>query len=86
MKSGFKRTNISNKYQPKVTIQSLSQYLDYLIDPGFQGLNSLFVLSFDNNNKGWRSYKKCFLPTVEIKDYNVIDGQNFFQKLSDNMQ
>ena len=30
---GFKRTNISNKYQSKLIIQEQSQYLDYLINP-----------------------------------------------------
>ena len=34
----------------KVTIQRQNQYLDYLIDPSFQGeVNRLFVLSFQNN-------------------------------------
>ena len=29
----------------------------------------------------WESYKRCFLPTAEIKDYNIgIFGRNFFWK------
>ena len=67
--SGFKRTiNWSN------------QYLDYLIDPSFQGVNVLFVLSFENNAHQ-TSYKRYFLPTVTIKDYNVmINGKKFFDQ------
>ena len=43
-------------------------------------INSLFVLSFENNAHR-TSQKKYFLPTVEINDYNVmIDGQNVFNQ------
>ena len=42
LKSDFKRTINSNKYQPKVIIQQENWYLDYLIDPSFQGVNRLF--------------------------------------------
>ena len=50
----------------------------YLIDSSFQGVNRLFVLSFENEAQR-TSYKRYYLPAVEIKDYNVmIDGQNFF--------
>ena len=46
LKSGFKRTINSNKYQSKVTLQAQNPYLDYLVDPSFQGVNRFFVLSF----------------------------------------
>ena len=37
-------------------------------------------MSFKNDN-GWESHKQYYLPTVEIKDYNVlIDGRNFFDQ------
>ena len=49
LKSGFKRTINCNKYQTKATIQPQNKYLDYLIDPSFQGVNRFFVLSFENN-------------------------------------
>ena len=43
-------------------------------------INSLFVLSFENNAHR-TSYKKYFLPTVEINNYNVMtDGQNVFDQ------
>ena len=44
LKSCFKRTINWNKYQTKVS--TINQYLDFLIDPSFQGVNRLFVLSF----------------------------------------
>ena len=44
LKSGFRRTINQNKYQSKVSIQRQDQYLDYLIDPSFQGVNRNFVL------------------------------------------
>ena len=59
-------------------MQSLNQYLDYLIDPRFQRINRMVMLSWEDNTvrKGHTEY---FLPKLEIKDYNVvIDGQNFF--------
>ena len=42
----MKRTINWTKYQPKVSTERQNQYLDFLIDPSFQGLNMLFVLSF----------------------------------------
>ena len=78
LKSSFKRTINWNKYQPKVTVQEQNRYLDYLIDPSFQVVNGIFVLLFENNT-GRASYKRYYLPQVEIRDYNaMIDGRNFF--------
>ena len=78
LKSGFKLTINWNKYHPKVTIEQQNRYLDFLINPSFQRVNRLFVLSFQNNG-GTTSYTRYYLPLVEIKDYNImIDGRNFF--------
>ena len=56
--------------------RKINQYLDCLIDPIFQGVNRLFVLSFEDEEER-KCYKQCYLLTVEIKSYNVmIDGQN----------
>ena len=69
-----------NKYLSKTTNQAHKRYLDYLIDPSFQGENRLLVLSFENDN-GRESHKQNYLPTVETKDYNVmIDGRSFFDE------
>ena len=47
MKSGFKGTINLNQYDAKVTVQQEDQYLGFSIDPRFQGINRLFVLSFE---------------------------------------
>ena len=54
-----------------------NRYLDYLIDPTFQRVNRLFVLLFKDGD-GRKSHKQYYLPTVEIKDYDMIDARNFF--------
>ena len=48
-----------------------------MTDPTFTNVNSLFVLSFENEND--RTYfSKYYIPEVEIKDFNVlIDGKPF---------
>ena len=80
LKSSFKRTINWNKYQPKVPAQAPNPYLDFLIDPSFQGVNRTFVLLFENKDD--RTVRtKHYLPTVEIKDYNImIDEKNFFDQ------
>ena len=76
--SGFKRTINWNKYQSKKANQSQNRYLQFLIDPSFQGVNRLLVLSF-KDEESQESYKQYYLPTVEIKDYIVIiNRRNFF--------
>ena len=78
LKSGLKTIINWNKYQPKVSLDRQNQYLGCLIDPSFQGVNRLFLLSFENeeDRKVDTGY---FLPKVEINDYNVtIDGKKLF--------
>ena len=80
LKSGFKRTINWNKYELKLTVQAQNQYLDSVINPSFQGVNRLFVLSFQNNGSR-TSYTIYNLPLVEVNCYNVvIDGRNFFEQ------
>ena len=80
LKSGFKRTINWNKYQWKRSTERQNQYLAYLIDPIFQGINIFFVLSFGDEVQR-TSYKRHYLPTVEIKNYKVmINGHNFFDQ------
>ena len=84
LKSGFKKAINRNKYQTKVITQAQNQYLDYLIDPTFQEVKRLFVLLYEVYAY-WKSYKRYFLPTVEIKDYTfMIDGRNFFNQPVEN--
>ena len=85
MKWGVKCTGIIginwNNYQSKISTERPNQYLDYLIDSSFQEVNRPFNLSFENEAQR-ASYKQCYLPSVEIKDYNVIlDEQNLFDQL-----
>ena len=66
------------KYQSKVTQQGRNKYLEYLIDTNFQGVNRVFVLSFEDSRVR-ESYKQYFLSAVEIKDYNtMIDEEDVF--------
>ena len=80
LKSGFKRTINWNKYESNIKTFAQNRYLNYLINPSFQGVNRLFVLSFENKNDR-TSHSTYYLPKVEIKDYNVmIDGKIFFNQ------
>ena len=80
LKSGFKRTINWNKYQPKISPERQNLYLDFLIDPSFQGVNRIFVLSFENEDDR-KVHTGYYLLKVEIKDYHVmIDGKTFFDQ------
>ena len=69
---------LTDKYPLKVTIEAQNYYLDYVIDPYFQKVNRIFVLSLENIANGTK-HTGHFLPTAEIKDYNVmINGRDFF--------
>ena len=50
LKSGFKRTINWNKYESSVKTFAQNRYLNYLINPSFQGVNRLFALSFENED------------------------------------
>ena len=50
LKSGFKKTISWNKYESSIKTFVQKRYLNYLINPSFQGVNRLFVLSFENEN------------------------------------
>ena len=80
LKSGFEKTISWNKYESSIKTFAQNRYLNYLINPSFQGVNRLFLLSFENENDR-TSHSTYYLPKVEIKDYNVmIDGRNFFDQ------
>ena len=79
LKSGFKRTIKWNKYLSQMSNQNKNKNLSYLIDPTFGNVNRLFALSFENEDDR-TSYYKYYVPSVEVKDYNVlIDGNAFFE-------
>ena len=57
LKSYFKRTINWNKYDQKVSVQQSNPYLDFLINPSFQGVNIHLIV-----------YPKYHVSTIEIKD------------------
>ena len=80
LKSGFKRVINWNKYLSKPELLAQNPNLNHLVEPSFQGVNRLFVLAFENDDDR-TSDDQYYLPTVEIKDYNiVINGENFFDQ------
>ena len=80
LKSGFKRVINWNKYLSKPELLAQNPNLNHLVEPSFQGVNRLFVLAFENDNHR-TSDERYYLPTVEIKDYNImINGEKFFDQ------
>ena len=79
LKFGFTRTINWNKYQSNLKTYAQNSYLNHLVDPSFQEVNRLFVLSFENDND--RTSHSYYLPKVKIKYYIVmIDEKNFFNR------
>ena len=77
LKSGFKRVINWNKYLSKPELLAQNRNLNHLIESSFQGVNRLFILVFENDDDKTSS-NEYYLPTVEIKDYNImINGENF---------
>ena len=74
LKSGFRITIKWNKYISQMSNQNKNNNLNYLIDPTFSNVNRLFVLSFENED----DRAKYYMPSVEIKDYNILIGGNAF--------
>ena len=80
LKSGFKRLINWNKYLSNPELLAQNPNLNYLIEPSFQGVNRLFVLAFEKDAQR-TSHSNCYLPNVEIKDYNImINGENVFDQ------
>ena len=80
LKSGFKRVINWNKYLSNPDLLAQNPNLNHLVEPSFQGVNRLFVLAFENDDDR-TSNDEYYLPTVEIKDYNImINGEDFFDQ------
>ena len=61
-----------------MTNQTKTNNLNCLIDPAFNIINRLFVLSFENE-EGRTSFSKYYKPKIEINNFNVLlDGTGFF--------
>ena len=80
LKSGFKRIINWNKYLSKSELLAQNPNLNLRVEPSFQEVNRLFVLAFENDDDR-TSDDQYYLPTVEIKDYNImINRENFFNQ------
>ena len=71
LKSGCKRVINWSKYLSKPELLAQNTNLNHLVEPSFQGVNRLFVLAFENDDNR-TSNKQYYLPTVEIKDNNIM--------------
>ena len=67
LKSGFERAINWNKYESNIKTFAQKRYLNQLINPSFQGVNRIFVLSFENENNRIL-HSTYYLPKVGIKD------------------
>ena len=84
LESGFKRVVNWINYLSKPELLAQNPNLNHLIKPSFQGVNRLFVLAFVNDDQRI-STNGYYLPNVEIKNYNMINRENFFdQPIKDN--
>ena len=78
LKSGFKRK--INSYKCLTKPEILAPNLNCLVESSSQRINRRFILAFENDAQR-TSNKRYYIPSVEIKDYNVmIDGKNFFDQ------
>ena len=84
LKSCFKRVLNWNKHLSKPELLAQNPNLNHLVEPSFQGVNRLFVLTFENDDDR-TSDEQYYLPTVEIKYYNIMTiGEKFFDQLIKN--
>ena len=95
LNEGFKRSVYWNDYASKIETRAgdNNNVTRFPLDASFQGVNRLFVLAFNNidndaNEVKRNSYKKYFLPRVDITKCNVlIDGTNSYdQPISDQIR
>ena len=83
IKQGFKRTISWNKYRSEITTQPKNNNSDYLIDPTFRNIKSMFVLSFKNGDDDsiWNYFDEYYMLFVKIKDSNaLINNKPFFDQ------
>ena len=65
LKTGFNRTIKWNKYRSEMTNQTQNNNLIYLIDSTVTKVNTLFVLSLENENDR-TSFSKYYAPNSQI--------------------
>ena len=77
-KLGYKWLINWDKYKPKVLPDRLNQYIDFLMNPSFQEVHWLFVLSCENEDDR-KVNPRYYLSKVKIKNYNfMIDAKKLF--------
>ena len=98
LNEGFKRPIYWNEYKviPNKTIELAAindvKYIRELLDSSWQAVKRLFALAYNNtagnDQVSVDSYKKYFLPSVKIDNYNIeIDGINFYdQPINDSIK
>ena len=89
LSKSFERSVCWNKYKAILTNYAADIYIREWLDASFQGVNKLFVLPYarGDNVTDENSYRKCFLPKLKIKNYNIeIDGRNVYdQSINDSI-
>ena len=84
---GFKRSIYWNKY--KTIFKSYDdEYIRERLDASFQGINKLFVLTYESGNNVTDENWYGILPRKEIKNCNIeIGGRNFYdQSINDSIK
>ena len=66
---------IQGNWQQETAAANAEKHIRELLDSIYKGVKSLFVLAYDNtegnNQVSVNSFKKYFLPRVQIKNYNI---------------
>ena len=80
---GFRRSIYWNEYKIKeLTENADANVFKYInLDPSFQGVNRLFVLTYNrpNGQPTRNGQQKYYLPRINLEKYIVIiDGRNFY--------
>ena len=66
LNSGFRRTINWNKYLSKPELLAQNPNLNHLVEPRLQGVNRLFVLTFENDPQ--RTRNKRYLLSSKCRD------------------
>ena len=75
-----------------IAVANQEKHITELFDSSYQGLKRLFVLAYDNtagnDQVSVDSFKKYFLPRINIENYNIeIDERNFYhQPINDSIK
>ena len=78
-------------YLVQIAANNGEKYIRESLDSSYQGVKRLFVFAYNNtegnNHVSIDSFRKYFLPTVKIENYNIeIDGGNLDQPINDSIK